>query len=68
MTEGPTTLLVVDDNEDNLDMLARQLERKGYVVLRASGGREALDVIARASPASTCCASCGARARRSSCR
>ena len=47
MTEEPRTLLVVDDNEDNLDMLARKLERKGYIVLRARGGREALEIVAR---------------------
>src|SRR5438445_681525 len=36
-------ILVVDDNEDNRDMLARRLRRQGYEVLTAVGGRAALD-------------------------
>src|SRR5205809_1437086 len=32
MNSRPTRLLIVDDNEMNRDMLARRLERKGYVV------------------------------------
>jgi len=36
-------ILVVDDNEDNRDMLARRLRRQGYEVLTAAGGRAALD-------------------------
>jgi adenylate cyclase len=35
-------ILVVDDNEDNRDMLARRLRRQGYEVLTASGGHAAL--------------------------
>jgi len=45
VAEEIKTLLVVDDNEDNLDLLARRFERKGYTVLRASGGREALELL-----------------------
>src|SRR5258706_3849850 len=41
------TLLVVDDNEANRDMLARRLERLGYKVSRAVNGREALEKISR---------------------
>ena len=41
------TLLVVDDNEDNRDILARRLERAGFVVPRAASGAEALDAIER---------------------
>ncbi len=40
-------LLVVDDNEENRDILSRRLERKGFSVRSAAGGREALDLIAR---------------------
>ena len=40
------TLLVVDDNAMNRDMLGRRLERKGYRVLTASDGASALDLIA----------------------
>jgi class 3 adenylate cyclase len=39
-------LLVVDDNEDNRDMLARRLRRQGYEVLTAAGGRAALETLA----------------------
>jgi len=41
------TLLVVDDNEANLDMLSRRLERSGFSVLVASDGPSALDIVAR---------------------
>ncbi len=40
------TLLVVDDNEMNRDMLSRRLRRKGYGVEVAADGRQALDLIA----------------------
>jgi CheY-like chemotaxis protein len=40
------TLLVVDDNEMNRDMLGRRLEKKGYRVLEASDGATALELIA----------------------
>jgi CheY-like chemotaxis protein len=33
------TLLVVDDNEDNRDMLSRRLVKKNYEVLVAEGVR-----------------------------
>jgi adenylate cyclase len=39
-------ILVVDDNEENRDMLARRLRRQGYEVLTAAGGRAALDTLA----------------------
>src|SRR5258708_1664473 len=38
-------LLVVDDNEMNLDMLARRLERQGFDVDRAASGEEALEYV-----------------------
>ena len=43
------TLLVVDDNEMNRDLLSRRLERKGFRVLTAADGMAALDAIS-ASP------------------
>ena len=46
MNENVETLLVVDDNEMNRDLLSRRLERKGYRVLTAADGMQALDVIA----------------------
>jgi diguanylate cyclase (GGDEF)-like protein/PAS domain S-box-containing protein len=39
------TLLVVDDNESNRDLLSRRLERRGHRVLVAAGGREALRLV-----------------------
>jgi class 3 adenylate cyclase/CheY-like chemotaxis protein len=41
-------ILVVDDNEDNRDMLARRLRRQGYEVQTAAGGRAALVALAAA--------------------
>ncbi|HKQ59341.1 MAG TPA: response regulator, partial [Candidatus Eisenbacteria bacterium] len=41
-------ILVVDDNEDNRDMLARRLRRQGYEVQTAAGGRAALTALAAA--------------------
>jgi class 3 adenylate cyclase len=40
------TILVVDDNEDNRDLLARGLRRQGYEVLTAAGGTAALETLA----------------------
>jgi two-component system cell cycle response regulator DivK len=37
-----TTLLLVEDNEMNRDMLARRLERKGFDVITAVNGEEAI--------------------------
>ena len=39
-----TTILIVEDNEMNRDMLSRRLERKGYEVLLAVDGEEGLEV------------------------
>jgi adenylate cyclase len=41
-------ILVVDDNDDNRDMLARRLRRQGYEVLTAAGGRAVLGALAGA--------------------
>ncbi len=46
LSAGAPTLLVVDDNEANRDMLSRRLEKKGYRVLTACDGASALDLIA----------------------
>lgn len=42
--DGPAVILVVDDNEMNRDVLARRLERQGYVVAKASDGAEAMTI------------------------
>jgi CheY-like chemotaxis protein len=46
MTEETFSLLIVDDNAMNRDMLARRLEREGYGITTASGGKEALELVA----------------------
>ena len=45
MTTPAQTLLVVDDNEMNRDLLSRRLERKGFSVLTAVDGMQALEMI-----------------------
>jgi CheY-like chemotaxis protein len=42
---GEGRLLVVDDNAMNRDLLSRQLARQGYIVLTASEGNEALELL-----------------------
>ena len=41
------SILVVDDNEMNQDLLTRRLERQGYQVTKAVDGQQALDVLSR---------------------
>ena len=41
------SILVVDDNEMNRDLLTRRLERQGYQVTVAVDGQDALDVLSR---------------------
>jgi class 3 adenylate cyclase/CheY-like chemotaxis protein len=43
--KGEGTLLVVDDNEMNRDMLSRRLKTRGYTVSIAEGGRRALEML-----------------------
>lgn len=40
------TILVVDDNETNCDLLSRQLERQGYTVTTVTSGQQALSQVA----------------------
>jgi CheY-like chemotaxis protein len=40
------TILLVEDNEMNRDMLSRRLERKGYSVIMATDGQQAVDMAA----------------------
>ena len=44
-------ILLVEDNELNRDMLTRRLERKGYTILLAFDGKEAVDLAATETPA-----------------
>jgi CheY-like chemotaxis protein len=43
-------ILLVEDNEDNRDMLARRLERKQFEVIMAENGQVALDKARRETP------------------
>ena len=45
--EDIVTLLLVDDNEANRDMLSRRLARRGFNVAVAAGGHEALERLGR---------------------
>jgi eukaryotic-like serine/threonine-protein kinase len=45
LSTGAGSILVVDDNEANRDILARRLKNCGYVVDTAAGGREALEAV-----------------------
>ena len=45
-----TRILLVDDNEMNLDMLSRRLERRGFTVISAIDGRQALAKAYEAKP------------------
>ena len=45
MSEPRPRVLIVDDLEDNLDLLARRLERKGYAMSSASSGPDALALL-----------------------
>ena len=46
MDDAERTLLVVDDNAANRDLLSRRLERKGFRVITAENGQRALDILA----------------------
>jgi diguanylate cyclase (GGDEF)-like protein/PAS domain S-box-containing protein len=45
MNSQPCRILIVDDNEMNRDMLARRLERKGFVIRVEEGARSLLERI-----------------------
>lgn len=38
-----TTILVIEDNEDNRDMLVRRLQRRGFHMLYAGDGAEGIE-------------------------
>ena len=48
MTSHRYSLLVVDDNEMNRDLLTRRLERQGYQVTVAVDGLQALEILDQA--------------------
>ena len=43
-------LLIVDDHEDNVELLKARLEARGYEIVTATDGQQALDAIARQPP------------------
>lgn len=43
----PATILIVDDNEFNRDILARRLQRQGYTTAQAANGRAALEKLSK---------------------
>lgn len=43
-------IVLVEDNEDNRDMLSRRLQRKGFEVLIAGNGEEALGLVQKEKP------------------
>ncbi len=45
MTSPSGTLLIVDDDEANRDMLSRRLERKGFEVAVAEDGCRAIELV-----------------------
>lgn len=48
---GPgTTILIVDDQRDNRDMLSAMLRQEGYQTMAAESGMEAMEVIAKVAP------------------
>ena len=44
------TILLVEDNELNRDMLSRRLERLGYDITLANDGKEGVDVARKTAP------------------
>ena len=40
--ESPATILIVDDEPSNVDMLSQELSDEGYQILTAADGEEAL--------------------------
>ena len=44
------TILIVEDNDMNLDMLSRRLERKGYQIATARDGESGVDTAANVQP------------------
>jgi len=45
-----TKILYVEDNEDNVYMLRRRLDRRGFKVIVANDGQEAIDLTLREQP------------------
>src|SRR5215212_1478231 len=48
--ERPAKILIVDDHEDNVEVLRARLEVRGYDIVEAHDGEEALRVVAATRP------------------
>jgi CheY-like chemotaxis protein len=48
--EAKTTLMVVEDNEPSREALSRRLMRRGYAIVAAADGREAVDMARSVKP------------------
>jgi two-component system, cell cycle response regulator len=46
----PGRILVVDDNQDNIEIIATRLRFRGYEILEASDGNRALELVTEAAP------------------
>ncbi|MDX1582702.1 MAG: response regulator [Thermoanaerobaculia bacterium] len=46
----PPTILVVEDNDMNMQLVEYLLEEAGYEILKATSGEEALEVTSKTSP------------------
>lgn len=46
----PPTILVVEDNDMNMQLVEYLLEEAGYEILKATSGEEALEVASKSSP------------------
>jgi two-component system, cell cycle response regulator len=49
-TEPPGRILVVDDNQDNIEIIATRLRYRGYEILEAGDGEQALALVHEAAP------------------
>lgn len=49
-SRAKTHILVIEDNEMNLDMLSRRLERKGYAVISALDGETGIQIARKKKP------------------
>src|SRR5688572_32202542 len=43
-------ILVVDDNQDNIEIIATRLRFRGYEILEASDGAQALELVRESAP------------------
>jgi CheY-like chemotaxis protein len=49
-TRTMAKILIAEDNEENWDMLSRRLQRRGYLVVHAADGQQAVELAACETP------------------